>query len=141
MAFKLENLWFAAIIMIVCVTVVTSFYGFMLSNYNVVGDQTKLGKITDSLKGIYDPSLDIKSKIQGQDITGTDAVNQMVQGGYTAARNNPFAVATIGLNATQTIIKESDLGVNPIFYWAFGIILATAIGWAVIYLIMRYRVY
>ena len=141
MAFKLENIWFAIILMTVGATVLFSFLGFMLSNYGVSGDTSKLGSISNYLKASYEPSLDMKSKLQGQDISGTDAVNQMVQGGYTAARNNPYTLATIGLNATGTIIESSGLGINPVFYWAFGILLTVSIGWGIIYLVMRYRVF
>ena len=141
MAFKLENVWYAPLMMIVALTVVLSFLGWSLSSYGVQGDTTKLGSISTSLSSIYGTELSMKEQIQGNLITSGDAVNNMVSGAYTAARNNPFTAATIALNATQMMIQETNLGINPIFYWAFGIVLTVSIVWALIYLVMRYRVY
>ena len=109
MAFKLENVWYAPLMMIVALTVVLSFLGWSLSSYGVQGDTTKLGSISTSLSSIYGTELSMKEQIQGNLITSGDAVNNMVSGAYTAARNNPFTAATIALNATQMMIKKQIL--------------------------------
>lgn len=138
MAFKLENLWYAAVMIVVSLTVILAFYGNMLSNYSITGDTSKFGKVSTSLKGIYDPGLDMKSQIQGGTISSGDAVNNMVSGGYTAIRNNPFTVGSTALNVTGTIIQESELGINPIFYWAAALLLMTTIAFGIIYMVFRY---
>lgn len=144
MAFKLENIWFAIAFMVVGITVVLAFYNETTANYGIPSDNSSLSKINTKLNEIYSPSLDMKSKIQGGEVTSDDAVNNMMYGGYTAVRNNPFTVAAIGLNATNIMVNEASPmlgGINGIFVIAIGTIIVVSIAFAILYMLFRYRVF
>lgn len=140
MAFKLENIWYAVIIMSVISGLMTTFLGFMLVNYGVSGDTSKLGALSNNIVASYTTSADMQSKFQNGPVSSTDATNQMIQGGYTSIRSNPYTMATYVLNTTTTIAQDSGLGIDKIFSAALTAMLFAAIGWGLVYLVMRFVV-
>lgn len=141
MAFKIENVFFAVFILILVMTFGVDFIGKTMSTYNVVGDTSKMGVVSNTLKNAYDPELDMKNKIQGDIVSADNSVNDMVKAGYTTVRNNPFTMTSMALNATGTIVMESGLIDNSVFFFVLSSMLVVAVIFAIIYLIMRFRVY
>lgn len=141
MSFKLEAIFIALIVFTMVFQVGLDFYTENLSNYNVSGDTSKFGSLSNTLKGSYDAQQqDMKSKITGGTVSDSNAVDDMVKGGYTAGRVNVFAAGVTALNATNIIAKETGL-IPTIYTWALGAFITISVIWGLIYLIMRFRTY
>lgn len=142
MAFKIENLFFALFAFVLVMGFGYTIYSENLIQYDVSGDASKLGAISNELKQSYSNEvLDMKGKLVGEATSSTDAVDNMVKAGYTASRNNPFKVGERVLNITDSILKESTLVKNDTLQWVLISFLTIAIITWLIYLIMRFRTY
>lgn len=140
MAFKLENLWISIGILVVVMTIGSRFIAEGLSKYDVNGDDSAFGRVSNELKYVYDTDINMKDKITGGTVTDDDAVNQMTKGGYTAIRNNPFTITSTAINTTMVIARESGM-VDSIWLWVSGFILISLVALSIIYLIFRFRVF
>ena len=139
-AIKLENILIGTAFMSLIFVLFFGVYGEVLFTYNVSGDSTSFGKIGNNLKQTYELTDDMKTKIGSGPISDTNAVDEMVRGGYTGIRTNPFTAVTFVSNVTQTVAIETGY-INPeIVKWTiYSLITITAI--LIIYLIMRFRTY
>lgn len=82
----------------------------MLKNYDVEIDTTDpFGRMSDNGKQIKNQVQLMRNDIQGGSVSEGTAEDDMIRGTYQAIKNNPFtAIGTAG-NATETLMKETDI--------------------------------
>lgn len=136
---KLEMMFIGVLIFGVIFAVGLNIYSEALSSYNVEDNtDSTFGKMKTNLRAVYEYQDDMKGKIQGDDVTSDDAVDDMVKGGYSSVRVMPFQ--TISTAANATMILGSELGfVDPLWMGFFLTILSILVITAIIALIFRFR--
>ena len=135
---KIENIFISVFLFVMIMSVVIITYSNMATDYQITPDNTKLGKMTQSLQSMNDVSDDMKSNIQGENIDDATAEGQMLKGGYGAVKNNPFKMATFVFNVTNQIGIETGF-IEPIFIKYLQAIIIILLIMAIIYLIFRYN--
>lgn len=115
---KIEMMFIGAIFFGLAFVVGLGFLGDGLSNYNVDADTSStFGKMSNDIKQIYDYQDSMKEQIQGGVVTDSDAVDQMLRGGYTSIRGNPFDAVSVAGNASMNLAKETGfLPADIIFF-------------------------
>lgn len=136
---KLENIFIGAVLFGLVFITGLQIYGEGLSRYDVEADtDSTFGKMSYNLKAIYDYQDDVKEKIQGGKVTDAQAVDEMVKGGYTGIRNNPFTAIEVATNATMTLAQETGY-VSPELVGFFMTVFSLLVVFAIIQLIFRFR--
>ena len=135
---KLESFFIGAALFSLVFTLGLSVYAENLSNYGVSADDSKFGKVTIQLKSVYDETDDMVDRLQGEAVTDQDAVDEMVRGGYTSIRSNPFTVASIATNATMQIAKESGFIHGAVIKWLTTVLVILVV-FAIIAIVFRFR--
>lgn len=114
-------------------------YGELLSNYDAEIDTSDtFGQMSFNVKELNEYSDNMRENIQGGAVTEGDAVDDMVEGGYSAIKDNPYGAVGIAANATETLMQESPFvpAEIKIFLLATLSILVT---FAIIALIFRFE--
>jgi hypothetical protein len=100
------------------------FFGFLMQlgvmiiadgvdKYDIpIDTSSKFGKIVDEQAKMYGYVDDMKTSMQGESISDTDAVNQMVAGAYKGIRTNPFTAVTV-LNSSLVILQTETPFISP----------------------------
>lgn len=117
-------------------------YSEGLNTYNVdVDTSTSFGKISYNVKELYGYSIDTKDKLTGGAVSDTDAVNEMIAGGYKGIRTSPFRSLTIATNITQTLVTETPMSgiVSPFIIQFILLVLTVLVIFTIIYLIFRFQ--
>ena len=136
---KLEMMFIGALIFGLVFVVGLGIYGEGLSEYDVsVDTNSTFGQMTHNLKRIYDIQDSTKDQIQGGEVTDADAVDEMIKGGYTGVRSNPFTALTVAANASMTLGKETGFVSAPIIGF-FMAVLSILVLFAIIALIFRFQ--
>lgn len=136
---KIEMMIIGAVLFGLVFVLGVGFYGEMLSNYDVdVDTSSTFGKISYNAKQIYDYESSMRNDIQGGAVTDTNAVDDMVEGGYSAIKNNPFGALGIAANATETLMMEKDMIPAPAISFIL-LTLSILTTFAIIGLIFRFE--
>lgn len=75
-------------------------------------------------------SSDMRSKIQGGDVSSSNAVDDMVAGGYESIRNNPFYASDMFSKNATIFVKETHIVSSPVLtflLFCLGVIVVTSI--------------
>lgn len=107
---KIEMMMIGAILFSLVIVLGTGIYGQMLSNYNVSVDTSNtFGKLSYTAKDLYQYDSNMRSNIQGGAVTDANAVDEMLEGGYSAVKTNPFGALGVAANSTEILLKEKDM--------------------------------
>jgi len=105
---KIEYMMIGAVLFGLVFVLGTSIYGNTLSKYDVdIDTSTTWGQMGSNAKQIYDYDKDMRGSIQGGTVTETNAVDDMIEGGYSAIKNNPYSAISVAGNATYTLMKQA----------------------------------
>lgn len=136
---KLEMMFIGALFLGLVMITGSAVIGEGLSRYNVESDTTTtFGKVSYSLKNVYDYQDSMKENIQGGDVTDQNAVDQMLAGGYTSIRNQPFNALTAATNTTMLLAMESGF-VNANIIGFFIAVISILVLFAIIALIFKFE--
>ena len=117
-------------------------YSEGLNVYNVdVDTSSSFGKISSNVKQLYGYNIDTKDKLTGGTVSDTDAVDEMIAGGYKGIRTSPFRSLSIATNITQTLVTETPMSgmVSPFIIQFLLLTLTVLVIFAIIYLIFRFQ--
>lgn len=117
-------------------------YGEGLRIYDVdVDTSSTFGKVSSNIKQLYGYSLETKEQLTGGKVSDTDAVDDMIAGGYKGIRTSPFKTLTIATNLTQTLVTETDMSglVSPLIVQFIMLTLTVLVIFAIVYLIFRFQ--
>jgi len=117
-------------------------YGEGLNIYNVdVDTSSSFGRISSNIQQLYGYSLDTKDKLTGGQVSDTDAVNEIIAGGYTGIRTNPFKSLAIATNVTQTLVTETTMSgmISPYIIQFIILTLTILVIFAIMYFIFRFQ--
>jgi hypothetical protein len=136
---KLEMAFIGALLFGLVFVAGLNLYGEGLSKYNKdIDTSSTFGKMSYNLQGVYDFQQDSKDKLQGGIVTDESAVDEMVKGGYTGIRANPFFAMSVAANATQTLAQETGYVSPEILGWAMAV-LSILIVFSIMALVFRFR--
>jgi len=136
---KLEMAFIGALLFGLIFVTGLNLYGEGLSNYDKdIDTSSTWGKMSYNLKGVYDFQNDAKDKLQGGVVTDESAVDEMVKGGYTGIRANPFFAMSVAANATQTLAQETGYISPEVLSWGMAVFSILVI-FSIIALVFRFR--
>lgn len=136
---KLEMMFIGALFLGLIMITGSTIIGEGLSRYNVESDTTTtFGRVSYSLKSVYDYQDSMKENIQGGDVTDQDAVDQMLAGGYTSIRNQPFNALTAATNTTMILAMESGF-ISADIIGFFIAVISILVLFAIIALIFKFE--
>lgn len=135
---KLEMIFVAVTLFAVVFIAGLNIYTEGATTYSVdTSADGVLGRVTENSNRIYELQDNMKDDLQGGTVTDEDAVDEMIKGGYTSIRNNPFSVLTAGFNATITILEEIPY-VEDVWVGTFLIVMTALLIFGIIALVFRF---
>lgn len=136
---KIEMMIIGALLFSLIFVTGFSIYISTLNTYNVqVDTSTTWGKISNNALALQKEGANMRSKIQGGDVTEGDATEDMVADSYTAIKESPYSALGIAANATETLLKEQHM-VNSTTISIIMIILGILVTFAIIAVVFRFE--
>lgn len=136
---KIEMMMIGAILFGMVFIVGLDIYSEMLYQYDVnIDTNTTFGKMSFNAQQIKKEASDMRESITSGSVTEGNAVDDMVLGGYSAVRNNPFTIMGIAANSTETLMMESHMVPAPVVVLLMSILGILTI-FAIIALIFKFE--
>lgn len=136
---KLEMMFIGGLLFGLVFALGAGILGEGLSRYNIDSDtSTTFGKMSYSLKSVYDYQDNVKDKLQGGEVTDQDAVDQMIKGGYIGVRSSPFNALTVATNASMHLAQETGF-VDAKIIGFLIFVMITLVTFAIVAIIFKFE--